>query len=93
MQALGRWSYSIFLWHMSMLSLVFPLLGIGLFQGYTALVLVATFVLTVPVAALSYAVVEEPARQWINAWWRDQRRKWDTTTASKDTAKATVTSQ
>ncbi|HIW94944.1 MAG TPA: acyltransferase [Candidatus Corynebacterium gallistercoris] len=69
MQALGRWSYSIFLWHMAMLSLVFPLLGIGLFQGHTAVVLVATFVLTVPVAALSYALVEEPARRGINSWW------------------------
>ncbi|KAB1503175.1 acyltransferase [Corynebacterium sp. 320] len=70
MQALGRWSYSIFLWHMSLLSLVFPLLGIGLFSGHTALVLVATFVLTVPVAALSFSLVEEPARRAINEWWR-----------------------
>lgn len=70
MQALGRWSYSIFLWHISMLSLVFPLLGIPLFQGNTALVLLATFALTVPVAALSFALVEEPARRRINTWWR-----------------------
>lgn len=69
MQALGRWSYSIFLWHMAMLSLVFPLLGIGLFQGYTGVVMVFTFILTVPVAALSYALVEEPARRGINSWW------------------------
>lgn len=93
MQALGRWSYSIFLWHMSMLSLVFPLLGIGLFQGYTALVMLATFVLTVPVAALSFAVVEEPARRFINQWWRDQRRKWEASTAARAAAKATVVSQ
>lgn len=73
MQALGRWSYSIFLWHMAMLSVVFPLLGINLFSGYTALVLAATFVLTVPVAALSYSLVEEPARRRINAWWRQRR--------------------
>ena len=70
MQALGRWSYSIFLWHMSILSLVFPLLGIPLFHGGTAVVLVFTFLLTVPVAAMSYAVVEEPARKWTSAWWR-----------------------
>lgn len=69
MQALGRWSYSIFLWHMAMLSLVFPLLGIGLFQGQTVLVLVATVVLTIPVAALSYALVEDPARRAVNRWW------------------------
>ncbi|WP_295645554.1 acyltransferase [uncultured Corynebacterium sp.] len=72
MQALGRWSYSIFLWHMAMLSLVFPLLGINLFSGHTALVMVATFVLTVPVAALSYSLVEEPARRHINAWWKQR---------------------
>ncbi|WP_291479227.1 acyltransferase [Corynebacterium sp.] len=70
MQALGRWSYSIFLWHMAMLSLVFPLLGVGLFQGQTVLVLVATVALTVPVAALSYALVEDPARRAVNRWWR-----------------------
>lgn len=70
MQALGRWSYSIFLWHMAMLSLVFPLLGVGLFQGETVLVLVATVALTIPVAALSYALVEDPARRAVNQWWR-----------------------
>jgi peptidoglycan/LPS O-acetylase OafA/YrhL len=72
MQALGRWSYSIFLWHMAMLSLVFPLLGVGLFQGMTVLVLVATVALTIPVAALSYALVEDPARRAVNRWWRER---------------------
>lgn len=73
MQALGRWSYSIFLWHMAMLSLVFPLLGIGLFQGSVLLVLIATVALTIPVAALSYAVVEDPARRAVNRWWHSWR--------------------
>lgn len=80
MQALGRWSYSIFLWHMAMLSLVFPLLGINLFSGHTALVMVATFVLTVPVAALSYSLVEEPARRRINAWWKQRTNAQSTAT-------------
>ena len=93
MQALGRWSYSIFLWHMAMLSLVFPLLGIGLFQGQTLLVLVATFLLTVPVAALNFALVEEPARRAINTWWRTQRENRAAMTAAKDSSKATVISQ
>nr|WP_010120529.1 acyltransferase [Corynebacterium nuruki] len=73
MQALGRWSYSVFLWHIAVLSLVFPLLGIGLFRGgylATAVVLVATVVFTVPVAAVSYALVEDPARHAVNRWWR-----------------------
>jgi len=104
MQALGRWSYAIFLWHMSLLSLVFPLLGVQLFSGHTALVLVATFVLSVPVAALSYSLVEEPARRAINSWWRSVRdakrearaaeaavAKTETTTASSTTASAPFT--
>lgn len=72
MQALGRWSYAIFLWHMGILSLVFPLLGIPLFSGDlvdTAIVLLVTFALTVPVAALSYSLVEEPARVAIGKRW------------------------
>ena len=73
MQALGRWSYAIFLWHIPVLSLVFPLLGIGIFNGHTLLVLVATVALTIPVAALSYALVEEPARRGINNWWYSYR--------------------
>jgi peptidoglycan/LPS O-acetylase OafA/YrhL len=73
MQTLGRWSYSVFLWHIAVLSLVFPLLGIGLFRGgylATAVVLVATVAFTVPVAAVSYALVEDPARHAVNRWWR-----------------------
>ena len=73
MQALGRWSYSIFLWHMAILSLVFPLLGISLFSGgYVVMLLVfaVTAALSVPVAALSYALVEDPARRAVSRWWR-----------------------
>lgn len=73
MQALGRWSYSIFLWHMALLSLAFPLLGIGLFQGDFLPVFVATVVMTIPVAAISYALVEDPARRAVNRWWRNRQ--------------------
>lgn len=72
MQALGRWSYSIFLWHMALLSLVFPLTGLGLFHGgygTLAVVTVVTVALTVPVAALSYALVEDPSRRAVARWW------------------------
>lgn len=57
---------------MGILSLVFPLLGIPLFSGDlvdTAIVLLVTFALTVPVAALSYSLVEEPARVAIGKRW------------------------
>lgn len=60
MQALGRWSYSIFLWHVAALSIAFPLLGISVFQGGFFPVLAVTVVLTIPVAAASYVLVEEP---------------------------------
>ena len=77
MQALGRWSYGIFLWHVAVLSAVFPLLGIPLFHGHTLLVLATTIVLTIPVAAISYALVEDPARRWVG-------KTWATKTAAKE---------
>ena len=71
MQALGRWSYGIFLWHVAMLSIAFPLLGVKLFTGHLLSVTIVTVALSIPVAAASYALVEEPARRlfarvWVN---------------------------
>nr|WP_312955027.1 acyltransferase [Corynebacterium flavescens] len=65
---LGRWSYSLFLWHVAVLSLVFPLAGIPLFSGQVAdfvLVLVLTVAGSVVVAAVSYVLIEAPGRRWI----------------------------
>ena len=59
---LGRWSYGIFLWHLVLLQAVFPIFGIVAFSGQFVFVLVATVALTIPVAAASYALVEEPVR-------------------------------
>lgn len=64
MQALGRWSYSIFLWHVAVLAIVFPLLGVPLFSGYFWPVLIATTVLSIAVSYLSYEFVERPAMRW-----------------------------
>ena len=61
-QALGRWSYSIFLVHLPVLQLMFPLTGISPFTGHTALIAVLTVAVTVPVSAAVYVLVEEPAR-------------------------------
>ncbi|MCK7678445.1 acyltransferase [Corynebacterium sp. CCM 9186] len=61
-QALGRWSYSIFLVHLPVLELMFPLTGISPFTGHTALIAVLTLAVTVPVSAALYVLVEEPAR-------------------------------
>ena len=69
MQALGRWSYGIFLWHMAMLSVAFPLLGVRIFDGHILVVTLVTVALTVPLAAASYALVEEPARRWLGNHW------------------------
>ena len=61
--SLGRWSYSLFLWHMAILSLVFPILGVPLFSGqlhHFVLVLAATLALSIIVAAASYRFIEQP---------------------------------
>ncbi|MFC3850598.1 acyltransferase family protein [Corynebacterium hansenii] len=74
MQALGRWSYGIFLWHMAMLSVAFPLLGVRIFDGHIVMVWLLTVALTVPLAAASYALVEEPARRWLGRVWASDAR-------------------
>ena len=63
MQALGRWSYGVFLWHVPMLYYAFQLVGVPMFSGHMAPVWAATVVVSIVVAAASYALVEEPARQ------------------------------
>ncbi|MDP9852542.1 acyltransferase family protein [Corynebacterium lowii] len=62
-RTLGRWSYSVFLWHVAVLSVVFPLLGIPLFSGHTLLVGALTLGLSTAVAAASYELMERPARR------------------------------
>lgn len=65
MQALGRWSYSIFIWHLVILAWVFPLGGIVPFSGSMFVVFMLTLLLTIGVSAASYAWIEEPTRQWL----------------------------
>lgn len=64
MRALGRWSYGIFLWHMAVLDIAFPVLGVRVFTGSVAdfvVVLAFTVAVSVAVAYLSYEFVEAPA--------------------------------
>lgn len=82
MQALGRWSYGIFLWHMALLSVAFPLLGAPLFDGHLITIWIATTALTIPVAAASYALVEEPARRFIGRVWAAPTRDSAATSSS-----------
>ncbi|APT93379.1 hypothetical protein CPHO_11340 [Corynebacterium phocae] len=63
MRLLGLWSYGIFLWHVAVLWVVFPVTGIPFFSGHFFPVLVATAAGTIPVAAASYYFVEVPAQQ------------------------------
>ncbi|RDI63164.1 acyltransferase family protein [Nocardia pseudobrasiliensis] len=62
---LGRWSYGIFIWHLAVLWMVFPVFGIIPFSGHFVHVLLLTIAFTVPLAAASYALVEEPVRHWV----------------------------
>lgn len=63
MLTLGRWSYGIFIWHLAVLAVVFPVFGVAPFSGDMWFVLPVTLALSIPVAAASYALVEEPARR------------------------------
>lgn len=62
--AVGRWSYGIFIWHLAVLWVIFPVFGILPFAGNFLPVLVLTVAFTLPVAAASYALIEEPARRF-----------------------------
>ncbi|AYF79258.1 acyltransferase [Nocardia yunnanensis] len=61
---LGRWSYGIFIWHLAVLSIIFPVFGIVPFRGHFVIVYVLTVAFTLPLAAASFALIEEPVRQW-----------------------------
>lgn len=68
MVTLGRWSYGIFIWHLAALDMVFPVIGRFAFTGDMAVVLVLTMVFTVAIAAVSYALVEQPCREMLRGW-------------------------
>ncbi|MCT2287705.1 acyltransferase [Corynebacterium sanguinis] len=67
MRRLGRWSYSIFLWHVWVLSFAFPLLGVPVFGGHFAAVLVFTVAFSVAVSYVSYELVEVPGARWVTS--------------------------
>ncbi|QYH19130.1 acyltransferase [Corynebacterium aquatimens] len=65
MRALGRWSYSIFLWHVAVLYFAFPVLGVPLFSGHFVPVWLFTVVVSVAVAYVSYELVELPGARFL----------------------------
>ncbi|STC68996.1 acyltransferase family protein [Corynebacterium pilosum] len=81
MQALGRWSYSIFLWHVAVLAVVFPLLGIPVFSGGFFPVLAATVAISIAVSYISFELVEVPGARLVRAI-----RATRTTAPATDTA-------
>ncbi|OFT60399.1 acyltransferase [Corynebacterium sp. HMSC05E07] len=70
MRALGRWSYGVFLWHVAVLAIAFPLLGVSAFSGSAwdfAVVLVFTVVVSCALSAATYVLVEVPGRDLIRS--------------------------
>ena len=61
----GRWSYSVFLWHVAVLDLVFPVLGVPVFGGHFVLVLTATAAASLVVGYISYELVEVPGARLV----------------------------
>ena len=82
-QFLGKISYSIFLWHVAVLGLMFPLTGISLFSGHFTIIFILTVAFTIAVSYACYELVEEPAR----LYFRGKNRQ-ATAAAAKDVTKS-----
>jgi len=70
MVTLGRWSYGLFIWHLAALAMVFPVIGTFPFTGRMPTVLVLTLIFGFAIAAVSYGLVESPAREALRRWER-----------------------
>lgn len=68
MVTLGRWSYGLFVWHLAALALAFPVVGRFVFNGDMAVILALTLIFGFALAAVSYALVENPCRQALRRW-------------------------
>ncbi|MBV8346498.1 MAG: acyltransferase, partial [Mycolicibacterium sp.] len=68
MVTFGRWSYGLFIWHLAVLNMVFPVIGRFAFSGDSLVVLVLTLIFGLAVAAVSYALVESPCRVALRRW-------------------------
>lgn len=73
MVTLGQWSYGLFIWHVAALSVVYALLGRPQSGFGFVAVLVLTLVFALAMAAVSYALIEEPCRIALQRW--EDRRK------------------
>ena len=68
MVTLGRWSYGLFLWHLAALDMVLAMIGQTTFPGALPVVMVLTTTFGLAVAAVSYALLEEPCRLALRRW-------------------------
>ncbi len=68
MVTLGRWSYGLFVWHLAVLVMVFPMVGKFMFNGDLVAVLILTLIFGFAMAAVSYALVESPCRNALRRW-------------------------
>jgi len=75
MVTLGRWSYGLFVWHLAALAMTFPMVGRFVFNGDMPVILVLTLVFGFAMAAVSYALVENPCRQALRRWEYRRRRR------------------
>jgi peptidoglycan/LPS O-acetylase OafA/YrhL len=73
MVTLGRWSYGLFVWHLAALAMVFPVIGTFPFTGRMPTVLVLTLIFGWAIAAVSYALVESPAREALRRWEKREK--------------------
>ncbi|MFN7244981.1 MAG: acyltransferase family protein, partial [Dietzia cercidiphylli] len=62
---LGRWSYSLYLWHMLVLHFAFQITFLPLFSGHMLQIWLVTAVISTVLAAASYSLVEVPAQRWL----------------------------
>ena len=75
MAALGRWSYGLFLWHLAALDTALAILNRPASTGGFPVVFVVTVVFGSAIAAVSYALIEEPCRLALRRW--EIRRQMD----------------
>jgi peptidoglycan/LPS O-acetylase OafA/YrhL len=84
MVTLGRWSYGLFIWHLAALAMVFPVIGTFPFTGRMPTVLVLTLIFGFAIAAVSYALVESPARDALRRWEKREKLAEQTVDAEAD---------
>ena len=63
----------MFVWHLAALTMAFPAVGRFVFSGDMVVILVLTLIFGFAMAAVSYALVEQPCRQALRNWERSRR--------------------